>query len=217
MPISAAPPKLDVFADVSRECRALAAADPVLANALKAIGEPVIRRRAGGFEGLFRIIVEQQVSVPSAQAIWARCQAAFEPIRAEAVHAAGEAELRGLGLSGPKARYVLALAAAVRSGGVSFGSIADLPDEEAAESLKSLKGVGPWSAAIYLLFCEGRVDIWPPNDVALLAAYAGAAGLDERPPMAELDALSARWRPHRGLAAHVLWTYYAQLRGRTPI
>ncbi len=217
MPTKPTPPKLDVFADVSRECRALAAADPVLANALKAIGEPVIRRRAGGFEGLFRIIVEQQVSVPSAQAIWARCLGAFEPISADAAHAAGVEGLRALGLSRPKAKYVHSLAHAVRSDAICFDAISGLPDDEAADGLIALKGVGPWSAAIYLLFCEGRVDIWPTNDVALLAAYAGAAGLEQRPSMAELDAVSERWRPHRGLAAHILWTYYAHMRGRAPI
>ena len=208
---------LDVFGDVAAECKALAEADPALARALDAIDKPVIRRRTGGFAGLFRIIVEQQVSVPSAQAIWGRCEAAFGAPEPALVREAGEAGLCDLGLSRPKARYVLGVASAVDAGDLDFSMVARANDADAAAHLLALKGVGPWTAAIYLLFCEGRVDIWPPKDVALLASWAAAAGFTEKPPMAALDETSDRWRPHRGLAAHILWTYYAHLRGRTPI
>ncbi|MEO1312063.1 MAG: DNA-3-methyladenine glycosylase 2 family protein [Pseudomonadota bacterium] len=216
MPIDAVA-ALDVFCDVSEPCRMLARRDPVLRRALKIIGEPVIRRRAGGFEGLFRIIVEQQVSVASAQAIWARCVEAFGTPTPAAVLGAGEAGLTALGLSRPKARYVLALAEALSKNAFCFNAVQEAGDDAAAEMLIAQKGVGPWSAAIYLLFCEGRVDIWPRNDVALLAAFTDAAGLDERPAMTELDAASEAWRTYRGVAAHILWTYYAVRRGRTPI
>jgi len=209
--------RLDVFGDVSTECRRLARRDPVMRRALGAIGEPVIRRRTGGFEGLFRIIVEQQVSVPSAQAIWARCREALPKVTPRSALDLGEEGLKGLGLSRPKARYVAGVAEAVAAGRLRFETVADAPDDEAAGMLTAEKGVGPWSAAIYLLFCEGRADIWPSNDVALLAAYAEAAGLEERPAMAALDDAAEAWRPTRGIAAHVLWTYYARLKGRAPI
>lgn len=205
---------IDVFSDVSGACRSLARRDPALRTALSVIGKPHIRRREGGFEGLFRIIVEQQVSVPSAQAIWKRCCAGADVRDACAIAALGEKGLRGLGLSTPKARYVLDLARAVADGEFSL-DLATLDDDAAMARLIGLKGVGPWTASIYLLFCEGRGDVWPPNDVALKHAYGAAVG--DAVEQKFLDAAAADWAPWRGVAAHVLWTYYAHLKGRTPI
>lgn len=200
---------------MSASSRALAREDKGLARALKAIGAPQIRRRDGGFEGLFRIIVEQQVSVASAQAIWGRCRQGVSCGDAAAVESLGIDGLTALGLSTPKARYVSALAARVAQGELDFDGLARADDAEAMARLVSIKGVGPWTAAIYLLFCEGRADIWPPSDVALKHAYAAASG--EEPDQKKLDGRSAGWAPSRGIAAHILWTYYAHLRGRTPI
>lgn len=209
--------RIDAFGDVAKPCRALARRDPALGVALKAIGKPHIRRREGGFAGLFRIIVEQQVSVPSAQAIWGRCTGAFDEIKPPDVLEAGVDGLRALGLSTPKARYVCALAEDITSGRLDLASIPSRPDEDASEALQAVKGIGPWTAAIYLLFCEGRVDIWPPGDVALQYAYGSASGADGKVEAAALDGQAVDWSPWRGLAAHILWTYYAHLRGRTPI
>ncbi|MGE0408038.1 MAG: DNA-3-methyladenine glycosylase [Amphiplicatus sp.] len=216
-PFLIAPQRIDAFGDVSRPCALLARRDKALAVALKAVGKPHIRRRPGGMEGLFRIIVEQQVSVPSAQAIWARCRDGVDVGDASAIGALGETGLRALGLSTPKAGYVFALAAAIEKGGIDLSARAAADDEDAAKALTALKGVGPWTAAIYLLFCEGRVDVWPPGDVALQAAYGAASGLSAKFNGSELDRRAAFWAPYRGLAAHILWTYYAHLRGRTPI
>lgn len=209
---------LDVFGDTTKPCRTLARRDAALKSALRAIGAPHIRRRPGGFEGLFRIIVEQQVSVPSAQAIWKRCLAAFaEEMTPAAVAARGEEGLRALGLSTPKARYVMGLAETVGTGAIDLAALSEADDDAAHRALVALKGIGPWTASIYLLFCEGRSDIWPPGDVALQHAYGAAAGLEGPMSGRELDGLAEGWAPHRGLAAHILWTYYAHLRGRTPI
>ncbi len=212
----------DVFGDTSAACIALADTDPVLAHALAAINAPHIRRRPGGFEALFRIIVEQQVSVPSAQAIWKRCLKGVEPLTPRAALDVGEDGLRACGLSGPKIRYVLALASAMEDGAFDPDDVRTMADENASAALQSLKGIGPWTAAIYLLFCEGRIDVWPPGDVALLSAWrkarlAAGRGSGPAPTMAGLDRRSVRWAPQRGLAAHILWTYYAHIRGRTPI
>ncbi len=216
-----APATPDVFGDVSAGCDALAGKNRFLAAALEAIGAPHIRRRPGGFEGLFRIIVEQQVSVPSAQAIWGRCRAGLDPVTPQGAMAIGADGLKAFGLSSPKARYVICLAEALRDGALDFDAVARLDDAAAAAALQRVKGVGPWSAGIYLLFCEGRIDIWPPGDVALLAAYRAARQAMKTPgpapAMAGFDARAAAWAPHRGLAAHILWTYYAHLRGRAPI
>lgn len=210
-----APQGIDVFSDVSGPSRALGRRSPALRRANAAIGRPTIRRREGGFHGLFRIIVEQQVSVPSAQAIWKRCLEALDCASPSAVKAVGTEGLKRLGLSSPKASYIIGLADSVESELLDFERIASLADEEAARALCTLKGVGPWTASIYLLFCEGRVDIWPPRDVALKHAFCAAAGKDIG--QEELDIRSDEWAPWRGVAAHILWTYYAHLRGRVPI
>jgi len=211
-------PALDVFADVSEACAELAGRSAPLATALAAINDkPHIRRRPPGYPGLFRIIIEQQVSVPSAQAILARCEARLGAVSPGLVLGLSEERLRACGLSGPKIRYVRAAAQAIVDGDLHLGGFDDLSNEEAAARLVSVKGIGPWTAAIYLLFCEGRADIWPKGDVALLAAYAAATGFAEKPPMKEFDAMAADWHPWRGIAAHILWTYYAKLRGRAPI
>ncbi len=206
---------IDVFSDVSAAARSLARKDAGLKRAHKQIGRPHIRRRDGGFPGLFRIIVEQQVSVPSAQAIWKRCLEGADCASPGSVASLGEEGLKRLGLSTPKARYVVGIAQAAEEGRIDFACIPRLGDGDAMKTLVALKGVGPWTASIYLLFCEGRVDIWPPNDVALKHAYNAAAGADF--DQKTLDALAADWSPWRGVAAHILWTYYAHLRGRTPI
>ena len=206
---------IDVFSDVSAATRALARRDAGLKRAAAAIGAPHIRRREGGFHGLFRIIVEQQVSVPSAQAIWKRCNGGVDCLSPAAVAALGPEGLRALGLSTPKARYIAGIAEAASRGAIDFGGLARLGDDEALAALVTLKGVGPWTASIYLLFCEGCVDIWPPNDVALKHAYGAASGITVE--QKALDEKAAGWGPWRGVAAHVLWTYYAHLRGRTPI
>lgn len=209
--------RLDVFGDVSAACEALAKKDKALARALEAIGGPHIRRRPGGFDGLFRIIVEQQVSVASAQAIWARCRNGVTPMTASTAICLGEDGLTACGLSGPKARYVVALAAAIDNGDLDLKSVAALDDETAACTLQSIKGIGPWTAAIYLLFCEGRIDVWPRGDVALLGAYNSARLRGPVPMMKQFDEKAQKWAPWRGIAAHILWTYYAHIRGRTPI
>lgn len=209
--------RLDVFGDTSDACAALARKEAGLARALDAIEEPHIRRRPGGFEALFRIIVEQQVSVPSAQAIWARCQAGMDCADPDHALRHGEEGLKSFGLSGPKARYVSALAEHWTSGDLNEEKLAQLSDEDASIALQKIKGIGPWTAAIYLLFCEGRVDIWPPGDVALLGAWRATRRRGPLPDMKTLDQRAAKWRPYRGVAAHILWTYYAHLRGRAPI
>ncbi len=211
----ASPATIDIFSDVSRQSSALAKKDKGLGRAVAAIGAPHIRRRPGGFEGLFRIIVEQQVSVPSAQAIWKRCADKFDCTSTAALARVGETGLKQMGLSTPKARYVVGLAAAIDGGLFDPVKISKLDDQAAAAALTSIRGVGPWTAAIYLLFCEGRVDIWPRNDVALKHAYNAAAKVGFS--QSQLDAAAAGWTPWRGVAAHILWTYYAHLRGRAPI
>ena len=115
-------------------------------------------------------------------------------------------------------RYLRSVAASIDEGALDLVAIPGLGDAEAIDALTAVKGIGPWTAAIYLLFCDGRLSIWPPKDVALRTAYASAAELPELPSMAEFDAHAAeRFAPTPGVAAHVLWTYYGVLKGRTPV
>lgn len=208
---------LNVFDDASAACAALAKKDSILARALDAIERPHIRRRPGGFEALFRIIVEQQVSVASAQAIWTRCQSGMPELTPRAAIDQGEDGLRSFGLSGPKVRYVTALSQSLETGRLDLASLTPLDDGQALKLLQTIKGIGPWTAAIYLLFCEGRVDIWPAGDVALLGAFCAARRRGGQLEMKEFDARAQKWAPFRGIAAHILWTYYAHIRGRRPI
>jgi DNA-3-methyladenine glycosylase II len=198
--------------DPDSALQSLAECDPGLAQALEVVREPAVRRRPGGFAGLVRIITEQSVSIAAARSVNARLLDRFAPLTPEAVLSAEPGALVACGLSRPKARYVRALAEAMASGDFSLG---DLPadDDEAQAKLQTLLGVGPWTAAIYLLFCEGRMDVWPAGDVALRAAYTAARGWDERPPMKEFDRHAREtFAPHRGLAARLLWTYYGYLK-----
>jgi DNA-3-methyladenine glycosylase II len=162
-----------------------------------------------------RIITEQQVSVASGKAVFERLHSAFPALKPEAILGAGAETLRDCGLTRQKTRYVLTLAEAVREGRFDAAACQALPDAEARTYLTGFLGIGRWSASIYMLFCEGRPDIWPPSDVALIKAYATAA---ERPAPTsdEMERLAERWAPHRGAAAHLLWAYYAVLKGRTP-
>lgn len=195
----------------------LRAADPALGAAMDAAGPPVVRRREGGFPGLARIVIQQQLSVQSAAAIITRCEAGLGTLTPEAILGAREDELRACGLSGPKIRYLRAVAEGFADGTLSAEALSALSSGDLAARLTAITGIGPWTAAIYLLFCEGRQDVWPRGDLALLVAYQNAAGLPERGSQAAFDRMaSVRFRPRCGTAAHVLWTYYAHLKGRQP-
>ncbi|MEL6979610.1 MAG: DNA-3-methyladenine glycosylase 2 family protein [Pseudomonadota bacterium] len=186
----------------------LAAVCPRFAAALETIGPPEIRRREGGFAGLLRVLVDQQVSVAAGRAIWARIEEAGAATP-EAVLARDEEALRALGLSRPKARYARAAAEAVTSGALCFERQRALPYAEAEAELTAIKGVGPWTASIYHMFCVGRGDLLPAADLALQEAARRLYDLPERPTAEALAALGAPWRPWRSAASLMLWRYYA--------
>ncbi|MEM6650416.1 MAG: DNA-3-methyladenine glycosylase 2 family protein [Pseudomonadota bacterium] len=193
-------------------------ADPALKKAVGVIKRPVIRRRPGGYAGLFRIIVEQQLSIPSAQSILARCEKTLGEITPEQIVHTDTARLQSCGLSRPKIRYMKIVAEAVLAGTLDFTRLKKAEDNDAIAQLTAIKGIGPWSAAIYLLFCEGRMNIWPQKDVALYASYYAAKGESDKPAIQIFDKLAtAQFDPYRGMAAHILWTHYAYLRNRVPI
>ena len=170
-------------------------------------GDPPLRQHSPGFEGLARIIVGQQLSLASAQAIWGRVKLAADPMTAAAFLKLSDEELRAAGLSRGKVRTLRAVCSAIEDG-LDLEQLAHEPEDVVHEVLTALPGIGPWSADIYLLFCLGRADAFPAGDLALQIVAARALRLRERPSTERLLALAERWRPWRGVAAHLLWADY---------
>lgn len=205
---------LDCQEALDRDLDALLDHDPSLRELFAVAGRPAVRKRDPGFEGLCAIITGQQVSTASAAAIWSRVRTRFDPMVPEAVLAATDDDLRGCGLSTPKIRTIRAAAEAVASGAVPLGRLPRLPADEAHAHLVTVKGIGPWTADIYLLFCIGHPDAFPAGDLALQEAVRMGYGLEARPDAAGLTAFAERWRPWRGAAAKLLWAYYSATRRR---
>ena len=168
-----------------------------------------MRRRENGFPGLARIIVGQQLSVASASAIWGRLEKAVSPLEPETFLRKREATLRKCGLSAGKIATITIISEAIAGAGLDLRELEKADDVTVREQLTRLKGVGPWTADIYLLFCLGRADAWAPGDLALRYAAQEATGRDALPDFSEMEEIAEAWRPWRGVAARALWAYYA--------
>ena len=195
-------------ATIGRSVAALAALEPAFAAIVDRHGVPEPRTSAPGAHTLLRTIVGQQVSVAAARAMWSKLEAAYgAPPDLERILAASDDELRLAGLSRQKAGYARSLAGLVLSQELD---LANLPpdDEEAIALLTRIKGIGRWSAEIYLLFAEGRHDVWPAGDLAVQISIGRLLGLADRPTEKHLRALGEAWRPHRGAAAILAWHSY---------
>jgi len=179
---------------------------------LETAGPPPLRRREPGLTGLIRIVISQQVSTASANAIHARFAARFGDANHRELLAASDLDLQSCGLSRPKIATVRSLCAALDEQRLNLDRLASLPPEEARAALTQVKGVGPWSADVYLLFCIGHPDIWPAGDLALQEGVRLALDLPERPAAARLEQISTRWRPWRAAAARLVWAYYGAIR-----
>jgi DNA-3-methyladenine glycosylase II len=187
---------------------ALAAAEPAFAAAIDRVGYPEPRIRERGYETLLRTIIGQQVSVAAAQAIWNKLAAAVGDIHdPAALSATTDEALRAAGLSRQKITYARSLAEEVTSGRLDFAAL-PADDEAAIAALTRIKGIGRWSAEIYLLFAEGRPDIWPAGDLAIQIEIGRILGHAERPSEKLLRQWSEPWRPHRGAAAVFAWHHY---------
>lgn len=202
---------IDCDADVAAALDALATADERLVPVMAIAGPVPLRRRAGGFEGLAEIIVSQQVSKASAEAIWGRLVQEVAPLSAETLLGCDDDALRRAGLSRPKQKTLRAVAQAL-SEGFDLDAAARLDGKDAIAAMTALHGIGPWTAEVYLMFCCGHPDLFPARDVALQNAVQHAFGLKERPDEKALYALSERWAPWRATAARLFWAYYAAIR-----
>lgn len=182
--------------------------DPDLARILRTLGPPPMWSRDEGFATLIRIILEQQVSLASAKAAFDRLAAAVAPLTPAGFLTLDDTELTAIGFSRQKAGYGRHLAEAIAAERFCPESLRDMDDDAAKAALVALKGIGPWSADIYLLMALRRPDVWPAGDLALAQAAQRAKGLPSCPSPAEMEALAAPWRPWRAVAARLLWHLY---------
>ena len=192
----------------------LIAADPDLARIEAQAGPLPWRRRADGFPGLLQAIVGQMISNQAAAAIWGRLRVlpgALDPV---GLLALDETQLRAAGLSRPKVAHARALAEAFAEERLSAARIAAMGDEAAIAAISAVRGMGRWSAEIYLLFALARQDVFPAGDIAVAGAVAVLKGLPARPDPVALRALAEAWRPARSLAARLLWHHWRHLSGR---
>jgi DNA-3-methyladenine glycosylase II len=188
--------------------------DPRLAAIAEEAGPIPLRLREPGFAGLAHIIVSQMVSRASAEAIWRRMLPPDGLLTAEGYVTLYPEAWREFGLSRAKAVTLSGIADAVASGHLDLAALSLRPPAEALAELTSLKGVGPWTAEVYLMFCGGHADVFPSGDVALQNAVAAALGFEKRPQAKALASLATIWSPWRSVAARLFWAYYAQKLGR---
>ena len=187
---------------------ALAGREAAFARVIEKHGLPEPRSSNRGVETLLRTIVGQQVSVAAARSMWAKLEAAFgAPPDLDLLLAASDEELRAAGMSRQKSGYLRSLAELVISGELDLDAL-PADDEEAIALLTRIKGIGRWSAEIYLLFAEGRPDVFPAGDLAVLIEIGRLLGLPDKPSEKELRALAEAWRPYRGAAAVLAWHSY---------
>ncbi len=201
------PRTIETIADIRAGAAALRKVCPSMRRLHDLVGDPPLRRNAAGFVGLAQVVVGQQLSIASAAAIWKRVVVAVDPFDAPTLLAQSDETLRAAGLSQGKVRTLRAAAEAIRSGALRLDE--PMPDEMLREALLAITGIGPWTADIYTMFCLGHADGFAPGDLALQIAAQRAFDLDRRPAAQELVEIAERWRPWRGVAARLLWAFYA--------
>lgn len=204
--------------DLDQGLKYLCQIDPLLSDVIDTIeassGPIPLRLRPAGFAGLTEIIVGQQVSKASAAAIFGRLSATVKPLNARQYLAATEEELIATGLSRAKQVTLLGLAKEIDDELLHLDALVESPPDEALQRLTQLKGIGPWTAEVFLLFCAGHADIFPAGDIALQQAMADIHGWKDRPDIKTARTFAERWSPVRGVAARVLWAQYAHVRQR---
>lgn len=186
-------------------CERLAAADTALARAYAAIDVPVWRAGEPSYAMLGRLISHQQISTRAAAAIWARVEAHLGGVTAEAMLSADPEAIRLCGMSRPKVAHLTSIAEAMVSGELNLARVCAAPLEDARRELVAVRGIGPWTAELFLLYAVGATDAFPTADVGLMEAYRQLAGHETRMPAKAFTALAEGWRPYRGVATHLLW------------
>jgi DNA-3-methyladenine glycosylase II len=208
------PIHFETQSDLDDAMHTLVAQDPRLKPILELTGMPALRRREPGFAGLAAIVTGQQLSTASAGAIWARLSAAFDPFDHDALLRARADRLGRLGLSAAKIKTLKSIARELAAERLNLDVLANEEADAAHNTLTALHGIGPWTAEVYLLFCLGHGDAWPAGDIAVQEAVKIGLGLKTRPTPKEMAPLAEPWRPMRGAAAHLWWSYYRVLKKR---
>ncbi|MEZ2146992.1 DNA-3-methyladenine glycosylase [Bradyrhizobium sp. DN5] len=208
---------LESQSDLEEAVHALIKRDPRLKPVLEIAGMPALRRREPGFAGLAHIVCGQQLSTASAAAIWGRLAAALDPFDHEAVRRARTDRLGRLGLSAAKIKTLKHLAREITAQRLNLEVLAEEDADAAHHTLISLPGIGPWTADVYLLFCLGHGDAWPAGDLAVQEGIKLGLGLKTRPTEKQMAPLAEPWRPLRGAAAHLWWSYYRAVKKREGI
>ena len=188
--------------------------DPALIPIINSVDHVPLRLTKDGVEGLTKIVTSQLISRAAADAIWLRIETGLGEINEATILSQSEDELMALGLSRAKAKTFRTIAQASVSNAISFVELSRLPADKALKELMSLKGIGRWSAEVYLMFCCGHYDFFPAGDIALRSAAGEIFYQGERPDEKELRALSQRWSPYKSVAARLLWSYYAHMKNR---
>ncbi len=208
------PDRLTSSEVLGRHLKSLLRRDPRLKPVAKAAGGFEVRLTTAGFPGLARVVTGQQLSVASARAIWGRVEALPGALDPKRFLKLSDAKLRAAGLSAGKMRTLRIIADAAASGALDFALVERLGAEEAVAHLTAHKGIGPWTAEIYLMFATGHPDIFPVGDLALRKAVGHALKLAELPSAAELQEIAQLWAPHRHAAALLFWRYYGSLKNQ---
>lgn len=195
-------------------CEDLAARDPALARAYAEVGLPTWRATDASYQTLTRIVVYQLISTKAADAIWARILKRYGCVTAQHVLQDDQDGLRACGLSGPKLAHLNSIATAIETGALNLDTLAALPIDQARNMLLEVKGIGPWSADTFLMNAIGHLDAFPAGDVGLMEAHRRLSDLEERLPAKAFSAHAESWRPHRGVAAHLLYDWYNFTRNR---
>ena len=205
---------LNTQADLEDAVDALVKQDPRLRPIFEVTGMPALRRREPGFVGLAHIVCGQQLSTASAGAIWARLTKAFDPFHHDALHRARADRLGRLGLSAAKIKTLKNVARELAAERLNLDVLAEADADVAHHTLTALPGIGSWTADVYLLFCLGHGDAWPAGDLAVQEAIKVGLGLNERPNAKQMAPIAEPWRPLRGAAAHLWWSYYRAIKKR---
>jgi len=186
----------------------LAGIEPAFADLKDRNGLPPLWARPPGFATLIRFILEQQVSLASADAAYRRLEESIDEVTPQGFLTLDDAGLREIGFSRQKAGYGRGLATGLEDGSIALQHLDALADNEVMETLEAIRGIGPWTASCYLLFVLGRPDAWPPGDRALQVAMANVLAMSEVPDRSTADSIAERWRPYRAAAARLLWHDY---------
>ncbi len=193
--------------DLDRAIASLAASDALMRRIAKVVGSLPLGAREEGFEALMSIVASQQLSAAAADTIFARLKAAIEPFEPAHFLTKSDEALRACGLSAPKQRNMRSIASRIIDGSLDLERVRTLADEEAHAHLVETKGIGPWTAEIYLMFGLGRADIWPAGDLALQVAVAESLGLRKRPDTKAMIGIGEHYKPWRAVAARLFWAH----------